>query len=185
MIYEEFVEFYEKYKRTPNQITYPKNRLNERQLKSQYKKFLRQEEKKKAKREKKIQDKFNEKVNFEDMKDEKWEMVKEEVYKRDGGKCQLIPKLTAGELTVFLEKSGDLRYIIDPAHIFRKGAYPQLKYDPENVILLNRYSHSMIDTYRNPVTGEPLTQTEHQKWWMRIVGAKRYMKLEEKLRSEY
>ena len=172
MTYQEFVELYQKYGKTPLQINPPKNTLNEKQLKSAYKKYLKREEK----REEKI---------IQSLVDERWEKVKKEVWDRDRGKCQLTPLLTAGELIIFLEKSGHLKEIIDPAHIYGKGAYPFLKYDPENVVLLNRYSHSMLDTYRSPVDGSPISQAEHTQWWCRIVGTKRYMRLEEKLRSEY
>ncbi len=172
MTYEEFVEFYREYGKTPHQIKPPKNPLNERQLKSAYRKYLKREDKKQEKIE-------------QSLTDEKWEKVRDEVWERDNGKCQLIPKLTAGELTVFLEKSGHLKDTIDPAHIFGKGSYPYLKYDSDNVILLNRYSHSMIDIHRSPVDGKPITSEERVKWWIRIAGAKRYMRLEDKLRSDY
>jgi len=162
MTLEEFTKNYYKYGKCSNQIRKPKNKLNEKQIKTQYDKYIK---------------KLNDKKEFE--VDEKWIKVREEVFNRDGY-CQLFDKLNAIELSFIKESLFYDTKIIDPAHVFGKGAYPHLKYDPENIVSLMRLFHSRLDSYHNPITGEPIDKLEHENWWRRIVGNDRYNKLKRK-----
>ena len=161
MSFKKFLEFYNKYKRTPNQIKPPKNKLNENQLLSAYARYERGMEKKSKSEDKKLK----------------------EIYKkidiRDENKCRLIHKLTAGELAIFKENAHGFDKIIDHAHIFGKGAYPHMKYLKENIVLLNRYSHTMLDSKRSPINGKSISNDKWVKWWIRIVGNLIYNKLKE------
>lgn len=110
--------------------------------------------------------------------DEQWLATKEQVYNRDQGECQLISKLTHMEFMTLVENSGFLIETLDPAHVFGKGAFPKLKYNPDNVYTLNRFSHSMLDTQKHPLTGTPITKVEKEYWWKRIAGESNYLALE-------
>jgi len=179
--YDEFLEYYQKYSKTPNQISKPKNSLNKKQIKSLHKKYLKQMKKREKKNRKKWEEETNKEVNLEDIKDEKWEELKRSVFRRDNYSCQLQKVLTVKELTFFrLSAPSDLQNILDPCHIFGKGAFPHLKYEEDNIVIMNRYSHSCIDQYRSPVDGINISKEEREKWWIRIVGELKYFKLKEK-----
>lgn len=103
---------------------------------------------------------------------EKWAIIKEKVFKRDGYMCRLIMCLTFNELGILENKVG--RMIIDPAHIFKVGSHPHIKFIPEYIVTLNRYSHNMLDSGKCPLTGKIINQEEVETWWRRIVGNKLY-----------
>jgi hypothetical protein len=50
-------------------------------------------------------------------------------------------------------------------------------YLKHNVVLLNRYSHGMLDDMKHPLTGDPITYEERQAWWKRIAGDVQWDKL--------
>lgn len=179
--YKEFLEYYQKYGKTPNQMSASKNSLNERQVKSLYRKYLKQIKKREEKIKNKWEENKNKEIDLEDLKDEKWEEVKRKVFKRDGYKCQLQKILTIKELMDFkLSAPSDLQMLLDPCHIFGKGSFPHLKYDEDNIVVMNRYSHSCIDQHRSPINGTSITKEEREEWWIKIVGEIRYFKLKEK-----
>jgi hypothetical protein len=54
-----------------------------------------------------------------------------------------------------------------------------MTYLPENVVLLNRYSHDALDNCQHPITGVHISKEERDGWWKKIVGITTYTKLEE------
>jgi hypothetical protein len=118
-----------------------------------------------------------------DSKDEKWKEVKRLVNERDSH-CRLLDVITAKEYITLQKKARRLLSHCDPAHILPVSVYPHLCYVVENVILLNRYSHDMLDSCRSPITGEPITKEERDGWWKRIIGEDVYLKLLNNNRSE-
>lgn len=164
MIFDEFKEFYEEKGYLPNDVGKRKNRLNETQLKARFKKYEKTLERK------------------EYTKDIQWEELKENL---DFSECSLIKRLKEeqmyDEIYELKEKAGWLLKTIDPAHVFPKGGYPYLKYDLDNVVPLNRYSHSCLDTMRDPISGEPIDKEKHELFWMFIVGIERFTELKRKI----
>lgn len=165
MSLEEFKLFYKERGFLPNDVVRRKNPLNEKQIITRYNKFLKSEEKRK---ERMLRNSF----------DEKWEEFKLTL---DLSECSLLKKFRKlqcqTELEFLIENSGNLIKVIDPAHVFSKGAYPHLKYEKENVVALNRWSHSCLDSRKHPVYGGPISEEEYVFWWKFIVGEERYQKL--------
>jgi hypothetical protein len=183
MNYEEFLEFYQQHGRCPNDVSRSKNKLNEVQLKSRYQKFLKSEEKKIQRKERNIQtakDNKQEAIDNKDYIDEKWIKVCKLVDERDNNECQLIKLLHYGDLELLEELAGPLIKIKDHAHVIPRSTAPHMKYDVDNLIILNRFSHSMIDQYRDPIEGKQITKEEHEFYWKFIVGKERYNKLLER-----
>jgi hypothetical protein len=115
-------------------------------------------------------------------KDVKWLALKEEVRKRDKG-CRLLRVLSAKDHLFLTREAGRLVEALDCAHVFGAGAFPHMIYNRKNVVLLNRYSHRLLDEYKNPVNGEPLNKEQHTKWWKRIVGEAVYEALEKESKN--
>jgi hypothetical protein len=112
-------------------------------------------------------------------KDEKWEEVKKIVYERDNNECQLIKKLSKETKELFLKKvNPQLVNIIDPAHYLSTGSYPEYKYDPDVILLLNRQSHTWIDCQCSPVTGRQISIEEKEWWWEFLLGKERKDRLD-------
>ena len=167
MTFDEFKKFYEEKGYLPNDVEKRKNKLNETQLKTRFKKY----------------EKTLERTEY--TKDIEWEELKENL---DFSECFLIKRLKEEQMyDEFYElqnNAGCLLKTIDPAHVFPKGGYPYLKYDLENVVPLNRYSHSCLDTMRDPISGEPIDKEKHELFWMFIVGIERFIELKRKI-EEY
>ncbi len=181
MTFEQFKKFYEEKGFLPNDVGRRKNSLNERQIRTRYKKYLKQEKRKKEKFEEDL--KKQREKEYNNTIDEKWENLKKEM---DLTKCTLIERLKKEESNVYSysiqtmkQQGGFLLGTIDPAHVFSRGAYPHLKYKKENVVPLNRFSHSMLDTMRSPITGEQITKKERDSFWKYIVGDQTYNSLKE------
>lgn len=162
--FENFITFYEKYGKTPNQAQPPKNPLNEKQLKSAYERYQRSVEKQLQQKEEVEDTKLNEVYNQVDQRD---------------GKCVLTKKIDMYQNSTLKNNAQGFRNILDHAHVFGKGAYPHMKYMEDNIVLLNRYSHSMLDRRKNPITGVSISKEEHEQWWIFIIGKERYNKLKE------
>jgi len=164
--FEDFCAFYRERGFLPNDVGRRKNPLNEKQLRSRYEKYLKSEEKKRLAQERYFS------------KDERWEDLKSNL---DLSECSLLKRLEEFRELEYLEdlrlSAGHLFFVIDPAHVFGKGAYPHMKYDLDNVVPLNRFSHSMLDQNRNPITGEPVDSEEVRKWWTFIIGPEKYSEL--------
>ena len=105
--------------------------------------------------------------------DLEWINVREIVFKRDNRKCQLLSKLTPETLHSFSRVAmPSLVKIIDPAHYLRRLSYPQFKYFSDNIVCLNRQSHSWIDIHCSPVTGKYISDDEIEYWWELILTKK-------------
>lgn len=98
---------------------------------------------------------------------------------RDGG-CRLLAALTEDERAEWARHEGGLGWTLDAAHVFGKGAYPWMRLDPDNVVLLNRFSHRCLDTGLSPISARPISMDERRAWWRRIVGEERWARLTEK-----
>lgn len=164
MTFDEFKQFYLTYGRCPNDVSKRKNPMNERQLQSRYKKYLSSREKQFAKK-----------------RDTKWDELKSQM---DLSKCRFMSILEGRNehilLNILKQNSGGLYKIIDPAHVFSRGSFSHMKYDRENVVPLNRYSHDCLDSRRHPVSGVSISDEEVEDFWLAIVGKERYTALKEK-----
>ena len=159
-------EFYDSYKRTgrlPGEVGTRKQPLNEKQLKSKWKNYyfreLNQAEKKKNQ-------------NYE--KDERWENIKAGL----GKECRLIHILYEFHKNEMLRElssnAGNLINTVDGAHYKSRSKYPMLIYYPDNVIPLNRFSHSMLDQGRDPISGDLISKDEVEGWWQFLLGEETY-----------
>ena len=157
MTFEDFVAIYEKTGKCPQQMSKPKHTLNERELKTRYDKYIKPKK---------------EKVQKGSWDDPLWQEVADKVWKRDSGQCRLLSKLKIDnpELYLYFIKNNmkSLYTKLDLAHIIPRSQSAELYYEPSNIILLNRVSHSNLDTYHDPVTGKSITKEEHEKWWRYI-----------------
>ena len=86
------------------------------------------------------------------------------------------------ELQALDNNAGYFAKIIDHAHVIRRSRAPKLKYDASNIVCLNRFSHSMLDNYRHPITGAQISEKEYEGWWKQIVGDSEYNRLITKVR---
>lgn len=166
LTFKEFQEFYCKYKRCPNDAGRRRSQpMNERQLRTRYEQYK-----------KSIQYK-------EIVFDQQWEEIRNFVLQRDRYSCQFYSVLIPELQDELHKKAGYFFEIIDPAHVLSRSAYPKLKYDSDNIVALNRYSHTMLDSHRHPITSEPLTVEEVSYWWIQILGREKYTFLMQKSRK--
>lgn len=158
MTFEEFVNQYKKYGKCPGQMSKPGHMLNERELGTRYEKYIKLKEKK---------------IQKGSWDDPKWKEVADIVWKRDKGECRLLSRLKVDNLNLymyFIENNISTLYKkLDLAHIIPRSKSSELYYEPNNIILLNRVSHSNLDTYHNPVTGEAINKEDHEWWWRYIL----------------
>lgn len=168
--YEEFVSFYKSkgILDMGTSIRRPSKPLNDRQLQRAYEQYLHKLEIQK--------EKIKTKQSQSRSRDSE---LSEFVRNRDGNKCRLVWLLSDTEYQEWLSNQGGQGSTIDAAHVFGKNAYPWMRYIPENVVCLNRFSHNSLDTYRSPLNGKIISKEEHENWWKRIVGEETYAKLEE------
>ena len=105
-----------------------------------------------------------------DKDDAQWQKLKEEVRTRDKGD-RILRVLTVKEALLLQRKAPRIQLEkLDAAHIFPVSIYPDLIYNKNNVILLNRYSHGMLDDMKHPITGDTISYEERQAWWERLAG---------------
>jgi len=103
-----------------------------------------------------------------DSKDQAWKSVKAQVAERDKV-CRLSRILTVQEFIALRQRAGSYLSQLDAAHYRAVSEMPELVYDPNNIVLLNHYSHSLLDDYKDPITGKPIDEETHNKWWERIL----------------
>lgn len=162
--FEKFKEYYVKYNRLPFGIyTSPKG-LNDRQMLTKYERYVKSENRKEEKRESKG-------------RDAEWESVRKLMFETKGRECWFIKILSIDQIEILRKKAGTLIRIIDPAHIFPKDTYPQLKYDIDNIVPINRYSHHCLDFLLHPVTGRAISKKQKNMFWVDIVGINHYNEL--------
>lgn len=169
-----FDEFWDRFSKTgyfpDGAYVSPKGYPTDAKRKSRYKKYCLWVEKQNNKEIENQEKKKYSSVNRNSLKtDKKWAAVQKYVHARDNGKCRLVSLLTREEFHTLCNYSGGLHKVLDCAHIKSRGSHPELKYDPDNVVLLNRFSHSMLDSGRHPLTGRACYPEEREYWWMRII----------------
>lgn len=104
--------------------------------------------------------------------DKKWEKLREEF---DYSTCQLWRVLTKEEKNYILDNYKEELYMLsnkDAAHIKGRGSSIELKYDKDNVVIICRYFHTLLDTYRDPVTKKEITDEQRGFWFERIKAYK-------------
>ncbi len=185
LAFEEFEDYYETHNLTLPDERYNsrKHKLNKKQLERKYSQYqrriLREEEKLKEKLEKQ----YNKDMEYK--QDEKWEEVKSKLNLK---RCLLVDFLIKTNqkdlLNELKRNAGPLLKIIDPAHVFPRSGYPYLKYDEDNIIPLNRFSHSMLDQGRDPIFGDRISQEMVKMYWKAFIRDKKYPLLENKIKKE-
>ena len=121
-----------------------------------------------------------------DCNDKEWARVKKEVSKRDEGVDRILKCLNLKEALTLKKKGGVLLDKKDPAHIIAVSENETIMYEACNIVTLNRYSHEMLDSFRDPVDGHNITKGEAIKWWLRILGTdkRQYKEFKELLESK-
>lgn len=159
MGFEEFQSFYNEKGYLPYNMYVSPNGLNNKQLKTKYQSYC-----------KKV-DGFNSTPD-EKKKEfiEKWNMVKEFVYKRDHHQCRLWKVLTLEERKEVLKNGyGGKFKEITPAHFIRRSKNKDLILDPDNIYTLSLMFHSHLDDFKNPLNGEPISKERVVEFWRRII----------------
>ena len=105
-----------------------------------------------------------------DSNDKEWTRVKKEVSDRDKGVDRIWKCLNLKEALILKKKGGVLLEKKDPAHIIAVSENESIMYEACNIVTLNRYSHEMLDSFRDPVDGHNITKREAVNWWLRILG---------------
>lgn len=177
LTYEEFVLYFQRKNKFPdNSYVSPKG-YNESQLKSKYKKYIKAISKSIARVQKENTKQLSKKKERLQKIDEKWERVKEVVDKRDKKQCRLFSILSDEEKKLVINDIRGKFKTVDRAHVFPKSTYKHMKYNSENVVSLFRLFHLRLDACKNPLTDESITNEERCEWWKRIVGEEKYLYL--------
>lgn len=176
MTFEDFKRYYEKHKMFPGQISKSSKVLSDSKLLIKYQNWYKKEEKKLSKP-KKVQKRIETKTGTN--KDEKWLEVVKTVKNRDDNECQFLKKLEELNMLseieyIFDNHPTDMLKIIDPAHIIPKSKGKEYYYNPNNIVCLNRVSHSYLDQMLHPIFGTKISKLEREEWWKFIVGKDRY-----------
>jgi hypothetical protein len=102
-------------------------------------------------------------------KDYRWEELKEALKLRDIS-C-LFTKIATFEELRILEQNENwwLSRFIDGAHLIPRSMASRIIYDIDNVILLNRHSHTRLDNFLDLVTGEFIGLEGKKRWIERIM----------------
>lgn len=119
-----------------------------------------------------------------DHNDAEWKETRQKVFQRDQHHCRLLRVCTAQEALMLIKFAGNRMGILDPAHIFAVSIAPHMCYDIDNIVTLNRYSHSLLEECKHPIYGTPITKEDEENWWKRIIGEKLYTKLESRRYKE-
>jgi len=168
--YNEFISYYEEYKRFPIGIYTPKRKLNANQLQAYYKKYSD----KIIKAEKKREEYFE---NIE-KQDSLSYNVKEKVIKRDKNKCRLWEILNAEEREKAIQNGYNvpLAKKVTLAHVIRRSSKKELINTVCNIYQISLLFHERLDNYKNPLTGENISKEQVLLWWKRIINNKRIFK---------
>lgn len=170
---EQYYEYYSKYQKCVDDISKPVKPLNQKRLQSKYEKYVSKEEKKKVRQV----------IKTKKVKDE-WDSLRQQVLDRDGSECQFLKmiKLEFGKgiYQHILDQGHKLINQVDLAHIFPRSTYPQLKDDPDNCIMVNRYCHSLLDEMKSPITEERITVEQRLNFFLLLLPNDRLKRLEEK-----
>ena len=114
--------------------------------------------------------------------DLEWKKVKEKVKKRDNNMDRMIRIVTPIEMVLLRRNAGSFLHILDPAHYLAVSEAPEECYNMNNIVILNRWSHSNLDNFKDPIDGHPITKEEAHQWWVRILkgNPKQYKELQDK-----
>lgn len=110
------------------------------------------------------------KIGHRSAEDELWQETKEKVKIRDNGQCRCCMIMTPQEIGI-RESQHLPSYLFTPcdaAHYMPVGRSIEKTYDIDNVFYFCRACHDALDSYRSPVTGQPISAEEHEAWWSRI-----------------
>ena len=166
MTFEKFKDEYEKRGKCPGQMSAPKNPFNDKQLEERWKRYCEVKS-----------------VKNKSSKDERWTEVSELVHKRDREQCRFLSKLKVDnpdKYMYFIHNNIRGLYMrLDVAHVIPRTLSKALYYEPNNLVLLNRVSHSLLDTYHDPVTGKAITSRQVEDYWKYIIGVEKYEELKE------
>mgnify|MGYP000850983147 FL=1 len=110
--------------------------------------------------------------------DQQWQAVKKQVRERDRNRCRLLKVVTMKQAYKLQKNAGPLLARLDAAHIYPVSQNIPMTYEVNNIVLLNRWSHGMLDTCHDPITGEPITKDEVYAWWETIAGSKQWQALQ-------
>lgn len=168
---DEFLAFYKKNGYCLGAFSREKKSWNDRELKAKYEKYIRSMEK------------------AEDRQAQKKEMERPIPDPPGPMRCALIAKLQSDpdmrDAEYQLSAAGSfLLHQIDRAHVFGRGSNPHMKYDVDNVVWLNRWSHNNLDQSKDPITGKTISAEKVEQWWRYIVGDERYDRLDRKSRRK-
>jgi hypothetical protein len=173
LTYEEFVKYYFKYKRFPDfSYNNPNKVLNEKQLLSKYNKYVKWFENKKKKKEEDIKKIKSKKIIYES--DKKMQECKVLCMKRADYKCEIWEVLTAEEKNLVKPRIFKKLKELDPIHVISRSQSKKLYYNPENIIIGQRYFHSLIDSYKDPITLKNMTIQQRSNWFIRVIGKERW-----------
>jgi hypothetical protein len=170
--YEDFKDDYEEdhfIDKVSNRY-YPQKPLNIKQIQRYYLQYVKKWRKANSKIEFKSTDKSDDLLLYEN------------ILERDKG-CRLLSILIVSERIAWNSHQNGMGGILDGAHVFSKGAYPWMRYEPKNVVTLNRFSHSCLDLNKSPIDGHLISTIEKIKWWQRIIGKETWDYLEELSRN--
>lgn len=176
---KEYIQYYEDYGRCIDESMPRKNPHRLNTLKTKFKAYIRKQKALEVKLQKPKTPLKSSRIKPKLEPDSRWVNLRTEVFNRDQG-CCLMRCLNLSKKQELLSNSGGLHHIIDPAHVFGKGAFPFMKYDTDNVYSVNRYSHSMLDTGKHPLNGKPITKEETENWWKVIIGSDHYEELKQR-----
>ena len=121
-----------------------------------------------------------------DSSDLEWKKVKKVVKTRDNGVCRLSKIFPLKDSLILQKQAGPYIKTTDAAHIISVASNPKIMYESCNVVTLNRYSHTNLDSGRDPIDGHPITKEEVEDWWIRILkgNKKQYNIFADMLRRE-
>lgn len=179
--FESFRSFYEKNRRCPNQACIPKHELSDKEIRRNFEKYLKQVRRSEIKKERVSTDKKSYVKGSNS--DPKWRQVKAEVHKIYGERCFLETRLVQegrkNDLAILKENAGPFFRELQCAHVIRKTRNQKVYYYlVDDIVLLNAYSHSMLDTFHCPLTGKKITEDEQRAWWIFLVGKEKFSYLE-------
>ena len=109
-----------------------------------------------------------------DSSDKNWSDAKEIVKNRDKNTCRLCRILPMQDFLRLRKNAGKYMNIIDPAHYRSVSERPDLCYETNNIVCLNRYSHSNLDDFKDPIDGHSISSEEVNEWWIRILKGNKF-----------
>jgi hypothetical protein len=96
-------------------------------------------------------------------KDERWEEVRKAVHARDIS-CRIWANLSLANREYIMENYRDdylmLRDTLDVEHILQRSLRLDLKYDMRNLVLISRYFHTLLTSFKHPVTRTTINSDE-------------------------